>query len=201
VLNQGIIIKNHYPLRRKVVILDPFKGKYEYIYGHTSRAKMLQAGTYVYYSYKDIYTRQALDDVDIVCMAPCVTHDDLYFLHHVLELCYYFLPLHEPQENIFQLIKNMYDSFHIYQQAEYRRIFLCQFFAKLSIYPDNRDAYSPGIIRLISLINNSMVGSHTYTRYMLDNVQHPHVKHWLIGCMNTHSHSRYFKTIGFMKKL
>lgn len=162
-INFGIVLKSRF---NDIVLLDNKLGKI--ICFPKNKLKLIN-GSYISYSIDKNYN---LSNINVI-MIP--NKDNIIFFHHVIEICYYFLPLdcNENLANIFKLFLKLYYS---KQDKIFLRLLLYNLFKLLSLYPES--------IELDFNIN-------------LDN----RLKFWLTACIINQPYYKYLKTVNFLKEL
>lgn len=188
--NIGIILKKNNYTKEKISILDASIGRIEAII-RSPHAPLLHHGTFFSYSstitYKDSYI---LTDIEIIHTPFHVARENIYFLHHILELCYYFLPLHNEQKSIFELVKKT-----ILYPIENKLLLLFRFFTLIGFYPENLPFEKSYFLRLLSY------PLETILKEKLDEAQLKMLESWLLQCIEMHPEKKKFKTMYINKKI
>ncbi|MGE0206352.1 MAG: hypothetical protein AB7R69_00715 [Candidatus Babeliales bacterium] len=183
----GIVLKNYCPNKQKLIIFDEELGKIEAIFfarGH----HMISAGSYLcYYAERTKNQWYKLEGYELFHAPLQLARYELYFYHHVLELCYYFIPFELPLDGIFDLLKFLLYSYHEVADSYKKKLFLLRFFVQLGIYPEEE------------------FGLHTIGDYLLSQpidvilnteiVSEKALERWLFFCIKSHPQSDYFKTM------
>lgn len=203
-ISQAIVLKNHAPYKYKITLFDSRLGKIQGLLENKALFDGMRPGAVLKYSLKLGSVIHKLEDVEYIYIPFELAKTNIYFLHHVLELCYNFLQFNQPSNLVFNLILELYETTLSNNQKLLQAIFLCRFFVILSVYPEDVTHYSESFLNLISILNNSMVNqqqSYNILDDFCNNLSSQEIKRWLIECINTHSHSGYFKTLGFIRQL
>lgn len=128
--NLGILLKNYSPKKEKFSIFDSLLGRIEATIKINHKTQVVHNGTLFSYtvepSHKSIYS---LNNIEILNVPFNLAKQDIYFFHHMLELCYYFLPLQIAYPAIFELIDLAFN--HIVNN---KPIILLRFFTSLGIF-------------------------------------------------------------------
>ena len=121
--------------------------------------------------------------------APWV-EQDIYFLHHILELCDYFLPYHSNSTQVMDLFSVFYSP-RVTNSEFFKRIVVCRFFSLIGICPDDAEKYDQFFFSLISAPIDIMLNMQDdiYMRQEIDR--------WLLGCIKTHPHADRLQTMHF----
>jgi hypothetical protein len=181
--NLGILLKNYSPKKEKVSVLDSVLGRIEAVL-HNANIRSLHNGTLFSYHaelrYTNIYTFTTVEILDIPFG---LAKHDIYFFHHMLELCYYFLPLHVACPSVFDLI-----SMAFKQELDNKPIILLRFFALLGIYPEEPPFEKNYFLRLLSCPVETII------KEKLDDTQLKVLESWLLRCLEMHPYKKQFKT-------
>lgn len=186
----GIIIKKHAPKNMKVSLLDSELGKINAVFHDDT----LSRGSLVRYNAKPKESIVFISDIELLDVPMVLAKDDLLFFHHVLELCYYFLPLEFPVEDIFDLMMDLYTPHEYMQQSIGKQLFLCKFFSLLGIYPEGEKFQKPHFHTIASTPIDILLQQN------IDLVTENDMHEWLWHCIKTHPYADYFKTLHFIGK-
>jgi hypothetical protein len=198
VLCKGIILRIYVPQRKKLAILDAHFGKIECITHYTPVAQRLTHGMYISYilePWRDSFKISEISILDMPLYWARSSSNNFVFFHHVLELCYYFLSINNAAHEIYILIKLLYTNPELIQTDISKRIFLCRFFIRLGIYPENALSYNSQFFSLISGPLDSKVNAE-HERALYRELQR-----WLLSCVSVHPYAHNIKTIDFLRKL
>lgn len=186
--NIGIVLKSYQPQKSKLAILDRDSGK---IMGVPNRAD-ISSGALILYFKRDQEHISFIHSIDIVDMPLALAHEDIVFVHHILELCYYFIPngTHAPQ--VFIALLRFYEYPIVLNTSIMKKIFVVQLFFLLGVYPESQRLRSASINQLIST-SIDMLASQS-----IDLRVEQELDEWLMHCIKTHPRAEYFKTINFL---
>ncbi len=124
-----------------------------------------------------------LREVETIFIPFELAREDIYFLHHMLELCYFFLPLHAPAPTIFELLTTMFAN-----PFGNKPIMLMRFFAFVGIYPEDLPFEESYFLHLLSC------PFETILKEKLDAVKLKMLQSWLLRCLAMHPYENQFKT-------
>lgn len=98
----AIILKSYLPYKRKIAILDRIEGRLD---GITDSEKV-SAGSLIEYasSTKAANGLHFLHHVELLAMPYGMAKTDILFLHHVLEICYFSIPVGSYEPEIFTML-------------------------------------------------------------------------------------------------
>lgn len=192
--SSGVVLRVN--LYNKLYILDSKLGKISCILKYNKLSLRLVNGAYISYNLKEYYNQYNISDIDILDIPNHQLHN-LYFLHHILELCYYFLPINYSANisQVFDLILHLYKYNIIFDRSLVKKIFLCKFFKMIGIYPDDFLSYDKDFIKLIDQNYFNIIDIENNLNLDIN------LMRWLLSCINLHPHSHRLKTINFLKEL
>lgn len=192
-IHQGIVLRTYIPYKQKLSVLDAELGRIDCIPQNKKIADRLFHGAYISYVVKPWGMHYIAYDISLLEGPTYLSQKDFLFFHHLLELCFYFLPVHSQERPIFELVKIAYTHPKMLRTELSQKIFLCHFFRYLSIYPGNIHSYSASFFRLISGPFDSKVNAEDEKKVHLD------LQRWLLSCVSTHPYAQRIKTMDFLK--
>lgn len=185
---QGIILKNYSPHQQKCCVLDRTLGK---VFGITRDQKVinrLRAGSIVAYQNSTNNKMIELCNVDIMHMPLELARNDIYFIHQMLELCYFFLPEVCAVPSIFDLLFFLLNSVDRVQYSYNKNMIVVRFFIYLGIYP--QDEVLEKSIQL--LLEQPLDTCASY----INQQDNEAIDQWIRWCIVTHPLRHHFKTLG-----
>lgn len=186
---QGIVLRTFMPYAHKLLILDVHHGKIQVVPQVSQgkkKAGYIPHGALLHYEYTQRVPLAFLSDIELLQVPEGIFIQDFYFLHHVLELCDYFLPFEQQVPEIFNLILALYTCATPLSAKE-QRLFLYHFFISIGILP----AHSTS---LIFKQNESNVDTK-------DAQATQELYNFLLGCLYMHPYAHLLKTLPVIKKL
>ncbi len=186
--NAGIVLKL-FPTKHKIAVLDREHGIIEAVADPFLKTKRLCNGAYIVYTAQGQGRIYFLGNLDFIHVPFDWARQDILFLHHVLELVYYFLPPKSPHPDIFNLVRTLYAS-DTRGNRLFKKNFLIQFFLALGMYPEDEFLLQ----KMHNFIENP-VDDQGGERIHLDE---PYIDAWLISCIRMHPYNELFKTIHFL---
>ena len=96
----GIIVKTYLPQKYKLAILDKELGKIVCV----PHREDIRCGTLISYHLSQQKNVYFIQNITIIDMPLSLAQYNLIFLHHVLEICYYFIPVGSNVPEIFDLL-------------------------------------------------------------------------------------------------
>ena len=187
--NQGIILKTYVPKKCKISLLDKKCGKIEVISPRVSFLESLLPGMVVtYFLWKRPGCLDELRAIELDDVPLTLARRDIYFFHHVLELCYYFLPLNLAVGDIYDLILFLLESSEKISSTMHKKLFLLRFFLYLGMYPEEDEGMGKSFEYLLYdpidiMLEKTIIISETI------------LEQWLLACMQTHLPKVQLKTL------
>ncbi len=119
---------------------------------------------------------------------------DILFLHHVFELCSYFLFFGDKSIHVFDLLMMLYCP-NLFVQPLHKKIFLFKLVEAFGYYTDSAPLSLGMFYRLSSESIDSLVNSNLHLEIERN------IDEWLSSCIKTHPCFLDFKTVHFLKKI
>ena len=113
----GIILKTFFPKKMKMVLLDYDLGKIEGV----PSTDNFSCGSMLAYDVQAKGNLYFLHAIELLDMPLMLARNDILFLHHALELCYFCVPFGKQAPEIFFLMR------YLYQQLPYTHAFKIAF--------------------------------------------------------------------------
>lgn len=182
--NKGILLKNYSPYKQKISIFDKTLGRIEALVKQTTNHLPLNNGTLLsYYIEPTISTLFIITALEIEHIPFDLAKKNIQFLHHILELCYQFLPLHCTYLSTFELIETAFK-----RDFNNPPLVLLRFFVALGIYPEELPFEKTYFLHLLSSPFETII------KEKLDDAQLKMLESWLIRCIEMHPYKNRFKT-------
>lgn len=195
--NFGIILKKSNLKKRTFTIFDNILGKIECLTEHKYQDKLISNGTLIEYQVLKWRSLLILKNIEILIVPNTYNYNDLLFLHHILEICLFFIPIHYTQnvDKIFNTIKNALITIENKSNILEKFHLLKELFIWLEIHPNEYYFKNSNSIFLISSnIDNNLNADEN--RKIMSNL-----KSWLIACLNTHPFAHKINTASFLNLL
>jgi len=189
----GIILRAR-PEHKGVIVLDQYKGRMNGTI-YRSITKNLLNGSLIEYTTRDYCGSLCITVIEQHAQPAPWASDDIFFVHHILELCRHMLPeLHE-QPEVFQLLSNLYNP-NVPQSTGTKKALLCKLYMLLGMYPsEESSAQLP--IPLISPSGDSMLNF----QYEYDQQTDEMMTRWLRETLSSLDTREPLKTSSFLKRL
>lgn len=185
------MLRTYKPRKYKLSLFDEQLGRIECSIPFKKKTILdrVSAGAMVQYYIKPLQTLYELHDVELIAMPSAYARHDIYFLHQVLELLYYFLPPELPSPELFTLFGLLFEPpAELYTNAG-KKMVLLKFFSVLGSFPEETPVFDPKIYRLISLSIESMLKENLSAPLEVE------VDHLILACIGAHPYKKQFKTI------
>lgn len=184
----GIILKTFFPKKMKMVVLDQQLGKIEGV----PPSDRFIVGSLLSYHAQQRGTIYFLHEINLMDMPLWLAKDDILFLHHVLEICYFCAPFGSNVPEIFNAVMQLYQEHSTAYTREFKIAFLFKLLILLGMHPDEPHFQDPFYYHLaresIDTIMNKSI--HLDTRQALHE--------WVRRCIAIHPQIHVFKTVHFL---
>ncbi len=186
----GIVLKNYFPKKCKLSLFDSKIGK---IAAVPPVGNHIAVGSMIEYSITHQTSCSFLYAVDVHDVPFHLAKDDILFLHHVLEICYYFIPMKSHSAELFMLLRILYTHDVWLHAKEIKKFFLLKLFVLLGLYPEDKKFKIPSFHRLINVPFIQMIDEKIehYNEHTIDE--------WLQACIASHPIAHKFKTTHFLE--
>jgi len=189
--NTGIILKSYMPHKQSFSIFDSKIGKV-LCYWDTRKPLNFRPGFLISYNIQIKGDYYIISNLDIINFPYNFIGKNFELLHFILELCDYFLPLHNASEELFAFLKIVYDNTSNFNTPIAIKSFLFQFLTLLDLYPNN--------FLLERAIRKVVSASALRTDIKEENL-HLLLDNWLLGCMKDNEFCHRIKSFKFLKEL
>ncbi|HEV2600870.1 MAG TPA: hypothetical protein VGT41_01100 [Candidatus Babeliales bacterium] len=183
----GIVLRKDFTKSRTIFLFDKDNGKMEC----TPTSYDVCLGALV--QYQRVTQRSRLITIsEVIALPHDVTHINILFFHHVLEICFHFLPMEAPAQELFALLEQLYTRQGLLVTAWHQKLFIAKILLYFGMYPEDSDfplaylhriAYEPIDIMMHRSINLGFEAQ---------------LDRWLHGCIMLHPNIEQFKTIHFL---
>jgi hypothetical protein len=128
----GIVLRASSAQKSSITLLDSTLGKIEAL---CTRGERVSHGSLLSYGVKKGNQRYFLRDVKLLDMPIELARDNCMFLHHVLELCDYFVPWDIRVGGLFALVHFLYRNAGSVETPDSQKLFLAAFFKRVGVHP------------------------------------------------------------------
>ncbi len=186
--NNGIILKTFFPKKMKMIVLDQQLGKIEAVPPKDNYF----CGSLISYHVQVKGSVYFLSDIHLLDMPLYLAKDDILFLHHVLEVCYFCIPFDNQVTEIFVLLSQLYTNSVPAYDTAFKIAFLFKILILLGMHPHEPRFQVPHYYMLAresidTIINKSIHLDTNETLY-----------EWVRSCMSIHPLIHVFKTMHFL---
>ena len=184
----GIVLKSYLPEKSKIVLLDQNGSKYHYV----PMIRDLCAGTLIQYHVTKNQPLAFIHGIEKIALPLALARTDLVFFHHVLELCYYFVPMESHMPEVYILLTYLYQPAAVTMPTRAKKLLLVKLFIILGAIPEE-----PAIMKPSAL---AALGAQPFDRVApeLLELEEARLDAWLRICTAMHPYSQYFKTTAFL---
>lgn len=187
----GIVLRRYMPKKQKISVLDAHLGRIEAVIRDERLLENIWPGMELVYVPVEAMGVYVLDQATLIAAPFISARFDIDFLHHILELSYYFLELHDVNSDMFSLVKFACSGDHALSSDQKIMVvakFLWQLRQEIDMLQDKKEAQ-----RLLGLPLKGMLNETVGTDVRA------HLFSWIQYAISCHPQRTYFKTIGFIK--
>ena len=138
----GIILKTFFEKKRKMIVLDRRVGKIECVPPSDGYC----IGSVLEYSSVAKGSLYLLHEVQIIEVPLVAARIDINFMHHMLEICYFFMPFHQVIDEVYECIVHAYTHLPATDNELIKLAYLFKVVCLLGLHPEEsvaqrRDLY------------------------------------------------------------
>jgi hypothetical protein len=184
----AFVLKHYAPKRNVVALLDRRLGRIVAI----CNREPLSAGTLIAYQLRRQQDRYFIDNIDILHAPFEIAQQHLLFLHHMLEICYYFIPEGSRTSRVYDLLLYVVTDPPMCRQRQKNILFLL--FTLLGMYPDE-----VAICReYAQALQHESFELILATK--IDRTIEKYIPRWLYQCITMHACAQNFKTLHYLNE-
>lgn len=190
--DEGIVLRHS---GSRIALLSKKRGRVDVLLFPRKGPSKLSAGVVISYDQQKALQRglpiiqnSALEYIPMVW-----ARYDILFLHCLLEVCYFFIPVGSGGRSIFVLLEEIYRNFQAFETVKSKKIVLCKLLAHLGVHPDQEQFQICAQILLdIPVDNREVTDLQLTVEDLVDN--------WIVWCVNSHPQGKWFKAVPFLMK-
>lgn len=175
---------------RNLSLLESHYGRVDAIFYTSLFSKTrIQKGSIIsYYAVRDKYQKLLIQDVEIEHMPLNWGRSDIYFLHYLLETCYYFVPEGVGCKITFDFFLELFSHFEQFKTELDKKRVIVKLFSQLGVYPHDNQIQDCVEQFLKTPIDNLVCADLQLANEAL-------LDRWILWCMQTHPQRQWFKAI------
>jgi len=105
---EGIVLRRFLPKKQKCSVFTRGRGKIDLAFSSEREVQKLWPGMILSFTTTESTSRVAFcRELEIITAPLPLQHSALKLVHSLLEICYYFMPLEDPSENVFTYLERM----------------------------------------------------------------------------------------------
>ncbi len=171
-----------------MVVLDQQLGKIEAV----PPSDQFAVGSLLSYYARPRTSIYFLHEIALMDMPLALAKDDILFLHHVLEICYFCAPFGSNVPEIFDAVMQLYQEHATPYAYEFKIAFLFKLLILLGMHPDEPRFQDPFYYHLARESIDTIIDKSIH----LDTKQALH--EWVRSCVSIHPLIHAFKTMHFL---
>ena len=187
-IKTGLVLKTHFPKKRTITVLEKEGGAAQY----SVQTEDICAGTLIQYRVDTGLSVPCMRAIEKIGLPLLRARQDILFFHHVLELCYYFVPVASHMPEVYAHIEPLMLVEHTLERSAEKKFFLVNLFHAFGITPEHEQTHAA----LYAYQHGISVDSMGYNTLELDIERI--VDAWLLECLSLHPYADQFKTAHFL---
>lgn len=208
-INHGIVLKRLTPSTHKFSVLTRDAGKITLVILNNQSIKQINMGTVIaFYILEQNNVMISTERVEIIVTPMPPQAVDIYWLHHLLELCYYFVPPGQPADDIFRFLLNCFSLLN-YQQYCYddwelvKHVCTAILINMVGFYPPDHlqnpiITLQKPLMMFVDFTGEQKVEFCRNSHQVLHVLSPVQLEAWLLKCIQSHPRINMFKTINFV---
>ncbi len=185
--NTGILLRNFSPKKNKLALIDDQLGRVDAAFF----SGIYHTGSLLNYRLSGMPGRYLIEQASMIDSPLCLARTDILFLHHILEVCFYFIPIGSCIQGIFNLLQLLYAAESVDWDLTAKQFFLFRLFTQLGMHPA---AY-----RLpASLLEQLHAAAYANEQPQLADADKKIIRTWLQHCLMQHPDVAQFNTTHFL---
>jgi len=192
--SRGVIIKKHFPKCLKISLLDEVYGHINAVPSSWQWASYASAGalvSYDLYSEHDVYF---VKNIELITIPLYRNESTMNFLHYVLEVCYFCVPLHGGQYECFQHVLYIMQVLeHIANESVTQKLLLAKLLFIIGQYPQNVEQLT--ISAILNKTSEELLAVH------LDRVHQKELELFIYQCVQSHPYGRLLHTVNILSQV
>lgn len=189
-ISAGIVLRNYKNDYYKVSLLDKEHGHITGIVSHNN----VSQGSLITYMLEQKGQLFFVSDIQFIAIPFGLAQQDLLFLHHILEVVYYFAPIGSGFTQIFDLLAFLYTIEHMVISNRFKKFFMVRLLTCLAVVPEMGKKVSD-TVRAVSHVEIA-----EFQDDILDDDKEKQLDMWLLHCIGHHPRVDSFKTVHFLEK-
>lgn len=198
--HHAIILKSFFPHKHTLSLLTKEQGKIKLVILNSKKIQRLGPGASISFHANNHITI----DAQIINTPYFKNLEDMYWLHHLLELCYYFIPLGEECLDQFIVLQSALALVAETKNVVNKKLITGLLLTTLGFYPPSSLAFLFELKKILSscidFIPHKKIEFLTRHLKQLDNKQMGELDEWILACITSHPRYEMFKTIIFIYK-
>ena len=189
-LHTGIILLPQNHVRKKTALLDQSFG---IIQGYVQKA--YAAGSVIQYHVAPcVGGGYFINSPQLYYCPIAIAAVDIEFLHHILELCYFFAPIGSCVNGLFELFAALYSSIQSYKTSQAKKYFIFKVLVQLGLWPEAIVFHTEKMIAFAQKPIASVVLEN------IDPILEKELELWVKYCILQHPRSNLLRTMSFYGK-
>ncbi len=192
--SRGIIIRKHFPQKIHLSIIDEQYGHLSVIPSSWQWASYASVGAIISYELVEEPYNFFVKQVELLMVPSYQNELVLLFMHHLVEICYFCLPVQSGKTECFDLLLYIIRSLDQFSScAHVQKLLLAKLLFIIGQYP----------IDVEQLTVSSLLYRHheELVRFALTHEQRKEIEIFIYQCIKAHPYGRLLKTVNFLSQV
>ena len=196
----GFILKRFFPQQKKISLLTRSKGKIILLFKKDKVCQALWPGMLISCEPIEYGNYYFVNSVEVISEVSSQQQYDIYWVHHLLELFYYFIPLADPSDRLFDQFERYltilnHQAIQASIQLILKQLCIVHFLCSMGSY-----AMPQGLRYALALLSSPDVCLNDVEKEIINFCSYDvnRINRWIMSCLRKHPSFRSFKTVSFM---
>lgn len=192
--SRGIIIRKHFPQKVCISVLDEHYGHLTVIPASWQCASYSSAGAIIGYELVEEGDTFFIKQVELEFVPTYQDELLLFFMHHMLEICYFCLPIYGGKTECFDLLHHTINSLDVIgRRTHVQKLLLAKLLFMSGQYPSDIDQLKVSF--LLHKPYNKLISCALTPEYKKE------LEVFIYQCIRFHPYGRLLKTVNFLSRV
>ena len=188
--SRAIVLKTYIPFKKKIAVLDDTFGRIDCV----PAALHCSVGALIEYNITPRDQISFIQKIEYISLPFDLISSDILFLHHVLEICFFYIPVGSPEPHIFSMIMSLHTKKNAEFSSLHKKVFIAQLFFHLGMYDQNT------ALQKVFFSSLGIFPIDTLVQRVIELDIEKEIDIWLFKSIKMHPYFEQFKTINFLSE-
>ena len=203
----GFVLKRLQPSKSKITVLSLYEGKFDLSFKIFKECNKVWPGMLISFVVDSSGKYYLGKDLKILAYPRVETAQTIYFMHHILELCFFFIPDNKPCPEIFNLLKQVFlfiddESFPEKYSIITQKIFVVKLLSLFGFFAHEPISKYLAVYEMLTttFVDFSIKQKVEFLEKHLSQVHEIDLDEWICTSIKFHPNSSFLKTNSFVYK-